>query len=113
MGDACMHPLHYLLARNSELGTTHMLHGIIPPIVTPMQSNEDLDLPRLRKLIDLMLAKGVHGIFVLGTTSEFYALDDGEKQAVIATAVAHVNKPCPGLAGEPGGQNPHGDGHRH
>ncbi len=75
------------------------LHGIIPPIVTPMQANEDLDLPRLRKLIDQMLAKGVHGIFVLGTTSEFYALDDAEKQAVMATAVAHVNKRCPVLAG--------------
>lgn len=76
-----------------------MLHGIIPPIVTPMQANEDLDLPRLRKLIDQMLAKGVHGIFVLGTTSEFYALDDAEKQAVIATAVEHVNKRCPVMAG--------------
>lgn len=75
------------------------LHGIIPPIVTPMQANEDLDLPRLRKLIDQMLAKGVHGIFVLGTTSEFYALDDAEKQAVIATAVEHVNKRCPVMAG--------------
>lgn len=76
-----------------------MLQGIIPPIVTPFQSNEDLDLPRLRKLIDEMLAKGVHGIFVLGTTSEFYAMDDAEKQAVIATAVEHVNKRCPVLAG--------------
>jgi 2-dehydro-3-deoxy-D-pentonate aldolase len=76
-----------------------MLQGIIPPIVTPFQANEDLDLPRLRQLIDQMLAKGVHGIFVLGTTSEFYAMDDAEKQAVIATAVEHVNKRCPVLAG--------------
>ncbi len=76
-----------------------MLHGIIPPVVTPMQANEDLDLPRLRKLIDEMLAAGVNGIFVLGTTSEFYALDDAEKQAVIATAVEHVNKRCPVMAG--------------
>lgn len=75
------------------------LRGIIPPIVTPMQANEDIDLPRLRSLIDHMLAKGVHGIFVLGTTSEFYSLDDREKQEVIATAVAHVNKRVPVLAG--------------
>ena len=75
------------------------LHGIIPPLVTPMQANEDLDLPRLRRLIDEQLAKGVNGIFVLGTTSEFYALDDREKQEVIATAVAHVDRRCPVLAG--------------
>ena len=42
---------------------------------------------------------GVHGIFVLGTNSEFYALDEREKQEVIATAVAHVNKRVPVYAG--------------
>jgi 4-hydroxy-tetrahydrodipicolinate synthase len=75
------------------------LHGIIPPVVTPMKANENLDLDGLCRIIDLQLAKGVHGIFVLGTTSEFYALDDREKQEVIATAVAHVNGRCPVMAG--------------
>ena len=75
------------------------LRGIIPPVVTPMKSNEDVDLPRLRGLIDHLIDKGVHGIFVLGTTSEFYALDMGEKQEVIATAVAHVNRRVPMIAG--------------
>ncbi|HEV3146663.1 MAG TPA: 4-hydroxy-tetrahydrodipicolinate synthase [Gemmataceae bacterium] len=75
------------------------LRGIIPPVVTPMKSNEDVDLPRLRGLIDHLIGKGIHGIFVLGTTSEFYALDPGEKQEVIATAVAHVNRRVPVIAG--------------
>ena len=68
------------------------IEGIIPPVATPMQANEDLDLPRLRTHIEDLLDSGVHGIFVLGTNSEFYALDEREKQEVIATAVAHVNK---------------------
>ncbi len=76
-----------------------ILHGIIPPVVTPMKANEDVDLDRLRRLIDHLLAKGVHGIFVLGTTSEFYALDEVEKQAVIATAVEHVAGRVPVMAG--------------
>lgn len=75
------------------------LHGIIPPLVTPMQSNEDVDLDKLRRLIDHMLARGVHAIFVLGTTSEFYALDEREKQEIIATAVQHVAGRCPVIAG--------------
>jgi 4-hydroxy-tetrahydrodipicolinate synthase len=75
------------------------LRGIIPPVVTPMQSNEDVDLPRLRGLIDHLIDKGVHGIFVLGTTSEFYALESREKQEVIATAVAQVNRRLPVIAG--------------
>jgi 4-hydroxy-tetrahydrodipicolinate synthase len=75
------------------------IHGIIPPVATPMQANEDLDLPRLRWFLDHLIASGVHGVFVLGTNSEFYALDEAEKQAVVATAVAHVNKRVPVFAG--------------
>src|SRR5262249_49509005 len=75
------------------------IQGIIPPVVTPMKANEDLDLPRLKWFLDHLIASGVHGVFVLGTNSEFYALDEGEKQAVIATAVAHVNKRVPVYAG--------------
>lgn len=75
------------------------IQGIIPPVITPMQSNEDLDIPRLKSFIDHLIANGVHGIFVLGTNSEFYALDEREKQEVIATAVAHVNKRVPVYAG--------------
>jgi 4-hydroxy-tetrahydrodipicolinate synthase len=75
------------------------IRGIIPPVATPFQANEDLDLPRLKWFIDRQLAAGVHGIFVLGTNSEFYALDEREKQEVIATTVAHVNKRVPVYAG--------------
>src|SRR5262249_23938501 len=64
-----------------------------------MQANEDLDLPRLRWFLDRLITAGVHGIFVLGTNSEFYALDEREKQEVIATAVAHVNRRVPVYAG--------------
>jgi len=75
------------------------IHGIIPPVATPLQANEDLDLPRLRWFLDHLIEAGVHGVFVLGTNSEFYALDEREKQEVIATAVAHVNRRVPVFAG--------------
>ena len=75
------------------------LRGIIPPVVTPFTPDEELDLPRLREHIDWQLSRGVHGIFVLGTTSEFYALDETEKQTVVAAAVAHVNSRRPVFAG--------------
>src|SRR5438132_3849763 len=75
------------------------IRGIIPPVATPMQANEDLDLPRLKWFIDHLIENGVHGVFVLGTNSEFYALDDDEKQAVIATTVEHVRGRVPVFAG--------------
>ena len=73
--------------------------GIIPPVATPMQANEDLDLPRFRWYLDRLIQEGVHGLFVLGTNSEFYALDEHEKQQVIATAVEHVRGRLPVYAG--------------
>jgi 4-hydroxy-tetrahydrodipicolinate synthase len=75
------------------------LHGIIPPIATPMRPDEELDLPRLRWYLERMLAAGIHAVFVLGTNSEFYALDAEEKQAVIATAVEQVAGRRPVFAG--------------
>lgn len=73
--------------------------GIIPPVVTPLLADESLDLPGLRKHIDFLLAKGVDAIFVLGTTGEFYALDEAEKQAVTAAAVEHCRGRCPVYVG--------------
>src|SRR6476620_11821530 len=74
-------------------------HGIIPPVATPMKADEDLDLSRLRWFLDHLISNGVHGVFVLGTNSEFYALDEREKQEVIATSVAHVARRGPVYAG--------------
>src|SRR5436309_3539965 len=75
------------------------IKGIIPPVATPMQANEDLDLPRLKWFFDRLINAGVHGVFVLGTNSEFYALDEREKQEVIATTVEHVRGRVPVFAG--------------
>jgi 4-hydroxy-tetrahydrodipicolinate synthase len=75
------------------------VRGIIPPVATPMQANEDLDLPRFRWFLDYLLNAGVHGVFVLGTNSEFYALDEREKQQVIASALDHVRGRVPVWAG--------------
>jgi 4-hydroxy-tetrahydrodipicolinate synthase len=74
-------------------------HGIIPPVATPMKADEDLDLPRFRWFLDHLIGKGMHGLFVLGTNSEFCSLDEREKQEVIATAVSHVDGRVPLLAG--------------
>jgi 2-dehydro-3-deoxy-D-pentonate aldolase len=75
------------------------LRGIIPPVVTPFAADQELDLAKLKSHIDWQLAAGVHGIFVLGTTGEFYALDEREKQTVVATAVDHINGRAPVFAG--------------
>jgi 4-hydroxy-tetrahydrodipicolinate synthase len=64
-----------------------------------MLPDEEVDYPKLRKLIDYQISCGVHGIFVLGTTGECYALDADEKQKIVAMTVEHVNKRVPVYAG--------------
>ncbi|MDR3727625.1 MAG: dihydrodipicolinate synthase family protein [Terracidiphilus sp.] len=46
------------------------LRGIIPPMVTPLLDPNTLDHDGLKRLIERMIAGGVHGLFVLGTTGE-------------------------------------------
>lgn len=75
------------------------LSGIIPPVVTPMNDDESVDLKTLKKHVDRLIGCGAHGVFVLGTTGEFYALDEAEKQAVVATAVEHVAGRVPVFVG--------------
>jgi 4-hydroxy-tetrahydrodipicolinate synthase len=49
--------------------------------------------------IDFLIGRGVHGIFVLGTTGEFFSLDETEKQQIMAAAVQHVAGRVPVYAG--------------
>ena len=57
---------------NSSLLTPRstLQHGIIPPIVTPLISPDELDVAGLERLINRVLSGGVHGVFILGTTGE-------------------------------------------
>jgi len=44
------------------------LHGIIPPLVTPLTADEQVDIPGLERQLQRMLEGGVHGIYFLGST---------------------------------------------
>jgi 4-hydroxy-tetrahydrodipicolinate synthase len=67
-----------------------MLTGSIVAIVTPMQPGGELDLPALRRLIDLHVANGTSGIVVVGTTGESPTVDFDEHRLLIRTAVEHA-----------------------
>ena len=46
------------------------LPGIIPPMVTPLRSRDELDVAGLEKLLEHIVTAGVSGVFILGTTGE-------------------------------------------
>jgi 4-hydroxy-tetrahydrodipicolinate synthase len=71
------------------------LHGIVPPILTPIRTDETIDLGSLRRLIDFQIDEGVHGIWVLGTTGEFASFARRERAEAVAAAVEAVNGRVP------------------
>ena len=50
------------------------LSCIIPPLVTPLLDDDVLDVEGLQRLIEHLIAGGVHALFVLGTTGESQSL---------------------------------------
>ena len=73
--------------------------GILPAMITPLTKEYKVNIPGLRKLIDFLISGGVHGIFAIGTTGEFYALTNGEYQEILEVTVDHVKGRVPVYAG--------------
>jgi 4-hydroxy-tetrahydrodipicolinate synthase len=75
------------------------LRGIIPPLATPLLSREELDRAGLERLIEHVLAGGVHGLFLLGTTGEGASLGHGIRHELIERACKQVAGRVPVLVG--------------
>lgn len=75
------------------------LKGIIPPMVTPLLENKELDSIGLNNLIEHLLNGGVHGIFLLGTNGEGPSLSYGLRKQLITEACKIVNGRVPVLVG--------------
>ncbi|WP_432190974.1 dihydrodipicolinate synthase family protein [Streptomyces sp. bgisy027] len=75
------------------------LTGVVPPVCTPLTPDREVDVPSLRRLIDHLTEGGVHGLFVLGSTSEVAYLTDRQRRLVVDTAVRHAAGRLPVLAG--------------
>lgn len=64
--------------------------GIIPPIVTPFHEDGSINYEVYRQMIEHLIANGVHGIFPMGTTGEFYAVEESEYQKLLEVTVEAV-----------------------
>ncbi|NEB04376.1 dihydrodipicolinate synthase family protein [Streptomyces sp. SID13726] len=75
------------------------LTGVVPPVCTPLTPDREVDVPSLLRLVDHLVTGGVHGLFVLGTTSEVAFLTDAQRRLVVETVAGHVGGQLPVLAG--------------
>src|SRR4030067_683577 len=63
------------------------LRGIIPAGVGAFTPDGRVDQSAFRKVLNAMIARGVHGLFPVGTGGEFFALTREEKERLMAVAV--------------------------
>lgn len=75
------------------------LRGIIPPLPTPLRDGDTLDVEGLQRLLDHVIAGGVHGVFILGTTGEGPSLGYRLRRQLISEACRHVAGRVPVLVG--------------
>lgn len=71
------------------------LKGSIAPVITPFDSEGNIDFETMKKLIDWQIESGSHGISVTGTSGEPSSLTIEERKKVMETAKKVVNGRVP------------------
>lgn len=73
--------------------------GVVPPLSTPLTASGDLDLDSTTRLIEFMIAAGVHGLFMLGTSGEAVFHDAATRIRLLEHAVKVNDGRLPLFAG--------------
>lgn len=75
------------------------LTGVVPPLLTPLTADGEIDLPSLERLVGHLLEGGVDGIFALGSSGEVAFWDDARRAAVLEAVTGTVAGQVPVIAG--------------
>lgn len=91
-------------ARATDVATppqsqSRQFHGIVPPLITPLLAADVLDIAGLERLVEHVVAGGVHGLFVLGTTGEGPSLSHAIQRDLVHRVVRLLKDRVPVLVG--------------
>jgi dihydrodipicolinate synthase/N-acetylneuraminate lyase len=75
------------------------IQGVIAPLVTPLRDNITLDETGLEALIEHVLAGGVHGVFLLGSSGEAPNLSYPLRRELVERAIRQIGERVPVLVG--------------
>src|SRR5215212_5506260 len=75
------------------------LRGIFTPNLVPLDSRGDIDERELRRYIDWLIERGVHGIYPNGSTGEFTRYTVEERRRIIKIVCEQAAGRVPVLAG--------------
>lgn len=74
-------------------------HGVFPYLVSPVGADGRVLETELRRLIDHLIAAGVHGLTPLGSTGEFAYLDWPQRRRIVEIVVEQTAGRIPVVAG--------------
>ncbi len=78
---------------------TPRYQGIVPPLITPLTARDTLDVAGLERLVERLVAGGVSGLFILGTTGEAPSLSYRLRREFVERACRFVAGRIPVLVG--------------
>lgn len=78
--------------------TAEKLEGIVPAVVTPFTSDDEIDIGGLAKLVDYLIENGVHGIMTTGGNGEFPHLLSHERKKVLEVVIDVAKRSIPVIA---------------
>lgn len=78
---------------------TENIKGIIVPIITPVDQDENIDEQKLREQVDRVIDGGVSGILAFGSNGEFYMFDYEETKFGLEIIVDQTKKRVPVFLG--------------
>jgi 4-hydroxy-tetrahydrodipicolinate synthase len=75
------------------------LRGVLPALVSPLTRDGAVDEPAIHRLVEHVLAGGVHGLLALGSTGEVASLDETARRKVLGTVVKAAAGRVPVICG--------------
>lgn len=63
--------------------TIRRIQGVIPIVLTPMKPNGDIDTKSCATLIHYLVENGASGLYILGSASEGFLLDNEQRSEVV------------------------------
>jgi 4-hydroxy-tetrahydrodipicolinate synthase len=73
--------------------------GIYPPVITPYKDDYSIDYQGFETMLEHLVASGVHGIIVGGTTGEYYAQTKEERVELMGIAREAIGGRLPLIVG--------------
>ena len=78
---------------------TDSFRGVIPPVITPLTTDGELDVDSYAAVLERMIDAGVDGLFLLGSSGEAAFSTDARRREILAEGMRIVDGRVPVFAG--------------